>query len=346
MIVIPRTKPHIILAYEALFRRLKKSHQNNEHLRNEYARFYAGFIGEKRVDYKLSLYPNNDLYLFYGLRLKHSEHYFQIDTLILTPSFICIVEIKNLKGTVIYDSLQKQLIQQVDGKEIGFSDPVLQAETQKWNLNNWLQQFDINLPIETIVVSSHPSSIIKHVHNNPSYYNKFIHFDNLPTQLNERKKQFSQKKLNKPSIDRLIDLIIQHNDPLYADLLAKYQITANHLMQGIVCENCGFYPMRRLFRKWGCPKCNYSDKHSHKQLLFDFFLLYKDTITNLEYRELLQISSPHTAYNLLKPMNLHTTGENKGRKYYAPSLNHFPQDSDFPQKKKLFPLIMNSTVFS
>lgn len=335
MIVKPRTKPHILLAYEALFRRLKKAFYNNEHIRNEYARFYAGYIGEKRVDYKLSLYPSSDLHLFYDLRLKQNDHYFQMDTLVLTRSFLCIIEIKNLKGTLIYDTLQKQLIQQADGKEIGFSDPVLQAETQKYNLENWLQQFNIQIPIETIIVSSHPTAIIKHTHNNPFHYNKFVHYDNLPSQLNERRKIYTKEILSSSRMKQLITLLKQHNVPLKSDLLGKFQITENHLVKGVVCKNCSYYPVDRLYKKWCCPKCNYSEKQSHQQLLYDYFLLFKQTITNSEYRALLQIPSPNTAYNLLNSMNLYTTGRNKGRKYHAPHISEFPQDTDFPQRKRL-----------
>lgn len=333
-IVKSRKKTHVLLSYEALFRFLKEPYRGNKVINDNYQRFLAGFIGEKNVDYKLSIYPQSDFLIFQDLRLNNHLHFFQIDTLVLSRKFILILEIKNMKDELIYDSQQKQFIQVSEGKRIAYKDPILQAKTQKRHLEFWLRKHNIQVPIETIVVSSNPSTIITNIHQDPDIYNKLIHSESLQIYLDEFIKKYPNPCINRSTLKSLSNLFLTNHKPQVSNLIQKFQINKNHLIQGVPCPNCNSYPMGRTYKKWYCSSCNYSDHQAHQRVILDYFLLFKNTISNRECRELLQIKSPNTSYFALKSMNLMQTGNNSGRKYLSPSINNFPQDSSFPSKNK------------
>lgn len=330
-----RKKPHVLLAYEALFRRLKRKHWSNRIINSDYQSFNAGFRGEKSVDYKLRVLPHKEYLLYYGLRLQGQSGCFQMDTLVVTESFICIVEIKNMKEKLVYDSELEQFIQITDGKEIGYKDPILQVETQKEKLKIWLQNQGIHkVPIETFVVSANPSTIITNIQDNPEFYNKFIHSESLPFQLNKLKMKHTLKLLDRRILKKLNTLLLQLNQPQRSNLLDKYGVFDHHLIKGIPCSNCYNYPMDYLGRTWTCSKCLYSDCTAHERVILDYFLLYQCEISNGECRKLLQINSRRIVYRFLKSMNIKEEGNTSGRKYYLPDLDSFPQNSSIPIRKK------------
>lgn len=335
LIVRQRKKPYVILAYEALFRRLKEKYRNNEVINNSYQKFNAGFRGEQNVDYKISLYPHDDFSIYHDLRLKNHSYFFQLDTLILTRSFICILEIKNIKGSLSYDSEQQQLTQNVGEKTIGYKDPIQQAETQKRHLSSWLQNDSyFNIPIETLVVTSNPSTIITNIQRDPAFYHKWIHAESLHFHLDKLKSKYTKPILNRQQLKKVNSLILNGNSALRPNLLEKYNIADRHLIQGIPCPGCYHYPMIRKYKTWSCPKCLKQDPNAHKRVILDYFLLQSDTITNKECRDLLHIKSPKSSYISLNSMQLKQTGKNSARKYHAPNPESFPLNSHFPNKNK------------
>ncbi|WP_277674518.1 nuclease-related domain-containing protein, partial [Piscibacillus halophilus] len=57
-----------------------------------------GDRGERSLDYYIELVSSNDLLVFYDLRLPRGEHHFQMDTVLVTPRFVLLVEVKNISG--------------------------------------------------------------------------------------------------------------------------------------------------------------------------------------------------------------------------------------------------------
>ncbi|WP_176555859.1 nuclease-related domain-containing protein [Virgibacillus ndiopensis] len=329
-----RTKPYVILCYEALFRSLKEKYRTNETLYADFNRYYAGFRGEKEVDYKLALYPHKDFIILHDIRLKIFNNYFQIDTLILTKKFICILEIKNISGELEYDPVLHQLIQKKGENEKGYKDPILQAKAQKENLKTWFQKLNINVPIETLAIISNPATIVRIKDGDTMIYNKLIHTESLHEQLDRLNEKYKEDVLNKSTLKKISNAILMENDPYKPNLLKTYNVYKRHLIIGIPCYNCQHSPMNRSLKKWFCPKCSTVDYKAHERKILDYFLLYKDTITNNECRNLLQTTSPKTAYTILSSMNLKYSGKNSGRKYHAPFLRDFPQDANFLNKNR------------
>ncbi|WP_157724811.1 nuclease-related domain-containing protein [Virgibacillus phasianinus] len=326
-----RKKPYSILAYEALFRQLKPGYRNNEFINIGYLKESAGYRGERDVDYKLSLYPLNNCLVIQGLRLRNGPHYFQIDTLILTPSFFQILEIKNIKGILEYDSDFNQLIQRVGTEVKGIKNPIFQAEAQQRNLESFLQSMKIfAIPIEYLVVISDPRTVLKCKQQNQEVFNKMIHAESIPIFLDKAVNQHQKEILTKTRLKKICNYFLKNHIPHLPHLLKKHNLNEQHLIKGIPCPGCQHSPMERAHHTWTCVKCSTSSKNAHERLIFDYFLLNKNTITNKECRNLLQTPSVKVAYRILNSMGLSHSGEKKGRKYHSPSLEDYPQDSLFP----------------
>jgi len=324
---IQRHKPHVLLAYEALFRSLRPKYRNNEILVTNYQNYRAGFQGEKRVDYHLSLFPHKDFFHFPSIRLRINRNSFQLDSLILTRKLIFNIEIKNWKGILEYNSEQKQLVQYNGDKEFCYKDPLLQAEIQKRQLQLWLQQFGLKTPVESVVVCANSNTIIRNPHHDKIFNKRFLSLENLFFRLEEIYDSYSENNLSRHETQSLFHKFIQHDEPLTTDLISLYNLKKHQFISGMACPTCDHFPLKRHFGFWQCQKCHQQSIDSHKRKILDYFLLHKPVITNKICRELLQVTSPDTAYQALKSMKLNTVGKNKKRKYLAPKLHEFPQDA-------------------
>ncbi|WNS75007.1 nuclease-related domain-containing protein [Bacillus sp. DTU_2020_1000418_1_SI_GHA_SEK_038] len=161
MIAKERSIPIKVLANEALLRRISPHLEIWQVIEKDLAKRKAGHRGEVATDYYINKLPDKEFTILKGLRIWNGQEYFQIDTLVLSPTFALILETKNISGTLFFDSKFKQLIRYLNDNEDGFLDPITQAERQKREFRNWLHQRNISIPIEYLVVISNPTTVIK-----------------------------------------------------------------------------------------------------------------------------------------------------------------------------------------
>lgn len=323
-----RVKSHRLLAHEALLRRLHLRYRNNETLQVEYLKQRAGFYGEKALDYKLSLFPHREFLHYPNLRLHNFFNYFQIDSIILTPKVIFILEVKHLRGIIEYHASRKQFLHIRDGETTSYKDPILQVETQKKHLQYWLRQHQIEMPVETLVVSTNESTIIRNLEDDDLFDHRFVTLENLLFKIEEIYQSYTEKKVDIKDLHKLYKEMLQKDEPAKSNLMQQYKISKEHLMHGIFCDSCqnGHYIKKRY--NWICSNCKEVSKNCHEQVIFDYFLLQDKQISNAQARDLLKIDSRNTIYRLLDKMELSKVGERKGRKYQAPHLSQFPQEAE------------------
>ncbi|WP_217586550.1 nuclease-related domain-containing protein [Lentibacillus saliphilus] len=332
-----RTKPYMILCYEALLRRLKGQYRDNPMILKDFANYMAGYQGEKYVDYAISTTSLHNAATYRDIRLINGRTPFQIDTLIITPTHILIIEIKNMKGELIYDSKHDQFIQVVGAERKRQRNPIQQSMIQKMHLETWLQNFNLPpVPIETLSVISNPNAIISNPDQSKAVYDELIHVENLPQKLLDIERKHDKQILDQSTRHHLDRLIHSYDTPHRPDLLTYYNLSDQHFIHGIACDQCDQYPMHRSRLKWHCPKCGAHSKNAHEQVIYDYFLLHGPTLTNAECRRYLCIESRDVAYGFLKSMNLKITGTRKGTKYHAPSQSQYPQLSAYPGERQHF----------
>ena len=335
MIQKEREVPLRILQNEALLRRLSPEHPTIPIIQEDLRKRRAGFRGEQEVDRHLDLLADEDFTILNDVRLLFGNHYFQMDTLILTSCFAVILEVKNIFGTLEFDLGLKQLVRKANGKEEGFLDPITQVRKQEYIFNKWLLENKINhLPIKSLVVISNPTTILK-AQNNGELRKYVTHVHNLYQILLEFKQQHRSLKLEAKDVRKLSENIIKSNTPLTSNSLEYYDLKKEDIQTGVICPECATAPMIRKYGLWICSYCRATSKSAHVQALSDFFILVKPSITNLEAKTFLHLSTKDQTYTILKNSHFSSTGSNKNRKYFIPhhsSINTFFSQKTHPEK--------------
>ncbi|MFY4775637.1 nuclease-related domain-containing protein [Metabacillus sp. RGM 3146] len=238
MLAKKRVKPIIILQLEALLRRLPANHSKVPEIEKELAKRRAGFRGEQSVDYYLSLLNEEKFDIFQDIRLPRDQHFFQMDSFLVSPNFLAIIEVKNISGTIHFDSVFSQLIRTIDGKEEGFHNPFSQLQHQKNQLSDWLldNKFPL-LPIETLVVISNPSTIIKIVNGSSALKHKISHASNLHEKIQRFEEFYKNPFINAAQRKKLKRLLLKNHTERKTDLLQRMQISSESILTGVRCES-------------------------------------------------------------------------------------------------------------
>lgn len=319
MIIKERKIPLKIKEINEILNRLPVNHPKRTLLEEEVKSRWKGYRGEKQVDYHLEFLDSEKYLIFNNIRLIFKKHAFQIDTLIMTPFFLLITEIKNISGEIYFEKGSNQVIRKIEDKEDGFQNPILQVSKQRQLLQLWLRKHRFpDIPVEDLVVFSDRKTIIKTTKDNYQIFNKVIFADVLVDKINQFKRIYSHEALNSKQLQKLKKLILKEHTPEPPSALQKFGIMRSELRLGSQCLECHQFYLIRQKNKWFCPKCQSNSKKSHIKAIYDYFLIVNTTISNKQCREFLLIESPNTAKKLLKAMNLPTSGSNKNRVYHRP----------------------------
>jgi hypothetical protein len=242
-----------------------------------------------------------------------------MDILILTPSYLLILEIKNMAGEIFIDNAFNQLIRtNPDGKTEAFDDPILQVNRQRKHLLDWLKTKKMNnLPVETLVVSANSSTIIRA--ENRDINRKIIRKDRILLNIAELNNKYTEVLLSTKAMKCLSKVLLDGHTPYIPKPLETYRIPTAALQTGVFCQKCHAYSMERQ-RKWICRTCLNTSHDAHISALLDYVYLVKPSITNSEFRNFLQLQSPSSAKKLLTSMKLDHSGHTKGRVYLLSSL--------------------------
>lgn len=307
-------KPDKLLKLEALTARFPTNHEKYELVSNNYAKVKAGYKGEKALDYYLRNLPEKRFFIIRDIRLFYKGQYFQIDTLILCSNYFIIIEVKNIAGTLFFDTNFKQLIRTINDKEEALPDPITQVQRHYTLFTLWLKQEKITPPpILTLIVNSNPYTLLKASQSQIS--NHVIHLSSLPFKMDSIDKHHLEEKIALKELKKLSRLIIRSHCPIELDVLSYFNIKREDIKSGVQCPSCSHIPMSRKRGYWHCPNCLKTSKNAHIQALIDYALLIEKEITNKKFCEFVHIKSDTVAKKLLNSLNLSFSGENRGRKY-------------------------------
>ncbi len=283
---------------------------------------FAGYKGEQQLDYHLeSLTHNKNVRVFHDLRLPLRDYYFQIDTLLLTPFCILIIEVKSIAGTVTFFNEFNQYTRKINNQEEGFSNPLSQAKRHQRQLRDWLTMYNIpSLPIDYLVVISNPSTIIRTTNPNKRELSKVIHLEDVMSKIIEvtsnKKELVSQKIMNK-----MTKQLLKSNVQYKPSPEKTYNISTHDIVTGVQCPECLLIPMIRMRGKWKCSTCSTYSKDAHIRALEDYYYLVSPEITKKKLRSYLHLHSRRTAVDILSSLKIESEGDNRGRIYYlAPKL--------------------------
>jgi hypothetical protein len=316
LIVKKRTIPLKILILEALLRRLPKNHVKRPQIIKELSRRWAGYKGEASLDFYLRSLDEKKYLILHDLNLPDGKYNCQVDTLLLSPNFALIIEIKNMTGKLIFDSDHDQFIQMNDGKEIGYTDPIAQAQRHQ----AYLKKLFPTMHIEYLIVFTNPHSILSFTGKYTKIRDKVCKSHSFVKKVQLLENSYPKEIVPHKELRKISRTLIKMNTPPTSYILEKYGIKKTELITGIHCPDCFYLVLIRKNRKWFCPSCNTFSKDAHLFSLQDFFLLFDTKITNDMFRNYARCISPDTSKRLLSSSDLKSLGMNKWREYLPISL--------------------------
>lgn len=315
MIVKRRKVPLRLKINDAVLRRLPETHPKRADVMQDSMRFGAGHKGEVNLDYYTNLLHEDDFHIFQGLRLKTGESHFQMDSLLLSPSFAIIIESKNMAGTLTFNSHFNQMERSLNDKTDTFDDPLLQAKRHRILLLKWLNLHHYPMiPIEYLVFSSNPSTALRNPSNDPEIYHRVCPPGRLIFKIEEFLSKYKVDVLSIKEHKKLSKFLLKSDQPPESHL-PKFQIQSSEYLTGVQCPSCNRYAMERYSGTWNCNHCGATAKDAHLQALEDYFLLINSSINNRQFREFVHLPSQKLASKLLAKSNLLATGSTKGRRY-------------------------------
>ncbi|MBW8350679.1 NERD domain-containing protein [Bacillus sp. IITD106] len=311
-----RTIPIIVFMLEALLRRLPQNHPKRSDVEEELSRRWAGFRGEQSLDYYVESLLGRERYVvFHDLRLPMSnDKFFQIDTLILSPSYFIILEGKKIAGELFFDP--NQLERTLDGDVDIFPNPILQAENQQYFLAALLEKYSIpRLPNTSFVVITNQNSIIKPNPDYPAVAQKVIRPAAIRTKFELVSSTYPKPILDKKDFQKITRLLLKLHTPAWPNVMERFQISEDELLRGMYCKVCKSLSVKRIKRFWRCAVCKSTIHHAHIDALIDYLFLVDSNITNKGFRHFVGINSVDMASKILISLNLPYIGERRHRKY-------------------------------
>lgn len=302
MIIKFRNKPLPLQYLEALIPRLPQHFPKLADLKRDAAKRAKGYIGEKKVDYHLDLLADQYTIL-QDINLQIGDKRAQFDTIVIGKHAIFLIEIKNVSDTITFDTVHRQLIRDNGEKEEGFRYPITQAETQRLLLLHWLRinKFE-QIPVNYFIAISEPSTIIQVKGNQDAITDVVAHAEYIPHMLVNQDANMKGKKIIPAR--QIANQLLTDCQEFNIDLRNYYGIRKSDILPGIQCTECQWLGMKRIYGKWHCPKCKHLSTDAHNRALYDYFLLIKPWISNLECMKFLKLNSRHTAKRILQSANL------------------------------------------
>ncbi|UPW84888.1 nuclease-related domain-containing protein [Lysinibacillus sp. Ag94] len=311
MILLERheSEQHKIL--EALIRRLPSTHTEYINYFERLRRIHAGFAGEQRVDAEwLEIMLPQPHYFLHDLQILNqygTTH--QIDTVLLCPQFILILEIKNVTGFLDFDESFHQFTRTTtEGDVVGMTNPIHQSRRHMEWMMGMLQQSRLEIPVQYAVVLATKNAILsKSLRGQPIF-----HVSGLRYHVREWLQLHKETVVNEKKLFQFASKLLSMHRPIKREIVLPVQ----DLVKGVLCESClNGQTMNYRYPKWYCQCCGAVDREAIFRRLEDYRLLVGETLTNRSFCEFFAIDSPNTAYKLLQKLPLKAEGTKSNRKY-------------------------------
>ena len=316
MIYKRREVPKILIGQQALLNRLSSNHPNYLKLQRDCYNSQAGFGGERNFDYQMREFKPDYAYaILNDIYLQQDQVYFQIDSLLITPSFIVVFEVKNMAGKLLITQNPTQFIkEELNGDRLVLKSPIEELERKKYFLTRWLKDNGIELPLLDFVVLAYQNELI--IENLAT--DKVLFSYEVPNRL--RRLEIRKELLSSCEIRQLAYQLNKHHQDFNPyPLNKKYDILLHEVKPGIICPSCQYSQMSWLSKTWRCLHCGHRDLKAHYPALQDWYCIFGSHITNSQLRQFLCINSRHTARRLLTTPNTSVSGSGRSAIYHISS---------------------------
>ncbi len=310
--------PQRLLLTLILQPRLRPGHPKHSAIEKDLGKRWAGYWGEMALANYVKELPHDQYYIFHDLQLEFKGIHFQIDTLLLTRSYILIIEAKNIAGTLYFDNVFKQLLRKnADGTEESFEDPRVQCQRLQSLFRNWMIKNGLNLlPIDTLIFFKSTSTILKANPGDKIDFSRVCKGRDVFNKIEAIEQRYTQERIDQQTLNKVVNMLLCGHSPQPIQIVEEYNLTEKDILRGVRCPECSRIAMNYKKGKWICPACGSSSKTAHIDSLTDYFYLIKPLITNAELRRFLHLPTNNIAQKLLFSLSLPYTGSTKNRIYH------------------------------
>lgn len=196
-----------------------------------------GLDGENNVYFELknSFLP---ILCLHDVRLTYEDYVAQLDFVVISNKFTCILETKKLSGNISIDQDGNfvRTMKNRYGKEYkeGIYSPITQNKRHVDILKHVLsKELKINnMPILSLVVMANPKTIIKKYKCPAEVEKTLIKYDQIKATLEKyQNDKTNQYDLAEKDMFDIADLLIRLNTSIDMDLEAKYQLSSEEYQQ-------------------------------------------------------------------------------------------------------------------
>ncbi|WP_251037312.1 NERD domain-containing protein [Paenibacillus albidus] len=190
-----------------------------------------GIDGENNVYFELknSFLP---ILCLHDVRVEYGDYVAQLDFVVISNKFTCILETKKLSGNISIDQDGNfvRTIRNKNGREYkeGIYSPVTQNTRHVDILKHVLsKELKINKPILSLVVMANPKTIIKKIKCPAEIEKTLIKYDQLKATLEKyQNDKANQYDLAEKDMYSIAELLTKLNKPVDMNFQAKYQFVA------------------------------------------------------------------------------------------------------------------------
>lgn len=316
-----RRKSEKYLFYEALERRLPNSHYYLDAIQQNLRKESGGYAGELRVDRELQETRHFEEYkVLRNLFVGSNQSYCQIDTLVIHPHFIVIIEVKNIPGFLTYVEETHQLTRQRENGPVeGMGDPKSQVKRSERFVRDFLTNYKLSIPVHGMIVLSNPSSILAQ----PIKECLALHVSGLYETMENLHRLYADHQKSPRFDTRKIHRLFQQHEPIMPPYRPTHIPTTIYkgIQTGVICSNCGKNKLDYKSKTWRCSHCKFKSENTHLQTLQEFSILFSQEITTVEWMNFSGLKSMATTRRVLNESNLGKTGGNKNRKWIIPRVS-------------------------
>lgn len=231
----------------------------------------------------------------------------QIDFIIFTKSYILLLEVKNIKGSIRFQQSPAQLVRILDGATQAMDCPFTQMTRNVMQFKKLLGNQP--LPVYSAIVWANRSAVIEQLSFDVPHPLMFL------KQLPDYISKLPTDEAEGISLQRLVKRVQSKATPfIHTNLCERYGVLPQELMRGYICLSC-HEKLCLHVKTWICPSCKTQGKVYLMANIMGLFDLLGDKLTNEEIRLTIEEVSKRQMKELVNNGKLMVLGAKKNRRY-------------------------------
>ncbi|MCM3086616.1 NERD domain-containing protein [Bhargavaea ginsengi] len=306
-----RSVPERLAALAVLESRVSPGHRSYSRTKSDLDMRLAGFAGEKKADFYLEEARMKDKPLVLkDVMIPSGGKHVQVDTLVLHPAFILVLEIKNMTGELHFDEDTGQFYRVKNGVREGMRNPEDQLNRAVIATERFLASIDLPVRVHgAIVLASYNGLIVQAPVSRPIFP-----VDRLPGHIEKLEKE-NRAILRRSDLQYAADALNLLSREKKDQYFKWYNLTGIDIETGVRCPGCFKIVMDRMHGKWICKSCNTASADAHLAALQEYRVMYGDEITSKKMMDFLQLPNLSLANRLLRE-RFPTVNNSKRNKRY------------------------------